>query len=248
MSETKSIKLNQVLGLEKGIKAKAEKTLTEAHHGLKPEILNGFTKVYKASDENGEARPPETKIVQTTVEAVVKKVQDSMLELFDITAQKDFGNCNAIADIEVDGNVLVKGAPITYILWLGKRLTLLHTFVSELPILSADEAWTYDEQKGLYKTEETFQNSGKKVQKPLELSKATDKHAAQVQLITEDVIVGKLFTTKFSGCIPAVRRAELVARVEKLQAATKLAQEHANMTIAPIKNPGVVLLNFLFSK
>lgn len=244
----KGLKLNQVIALEKGVKSRAEKELTAAHHALKkPELLTGLSKTYKPKNEEGEERPPENKLVSVKVPVAIEKTKTILADLFDITAQKDFANCNAKADVVVDEKVLVKDAPIPYLLWLEKQLVNIHTFVRELPVLSTSEKWTFDTQNDLFRTDEEMTQSTKKEPKVITLAPATDKHPAQTQLTHEDVVVGYWLTTKFSGCIPETRRSELLARVEKLQSAVKIAREAANMISAEKQYVGKGIMDFLFS-
>ena len=53
------MKLNQVIAVEKGIKAKAHSEVTELHKLCqKPELFNGFAKVYQKIDDGGEDMRP----------------------------------------------------------------------------------------------------------------------------------------------------------------------------------------------
>lgn len=49
--------------------------------------------------------------------------------LFDVTATKDWANCEARADVTVDGWVLVSAVPVSCLLFLEKRLTDIYAFV-----------------------------------------------------------------------------------------------------------------------
>ena len=66
---------------------------------------------------------------------------------------KDKANCNARADVKVDDTVIVKDAPVTFLLFLEKQLNDLKTFVGKIPTLSSDEDWTFDANANLYKTQ-----------------------------------------------------------------------------------------------
>jgi hypothetical protein len=85
----------------------------------------------------------------------------------DITATKDYANCHASADVVLDGQVLIQSAPATYLLFLEKQLSDLHTFVDKMPTLDETDDWTRDENSTLFKTAAIPTQRTKKVQKPL---------------------------------------------------------------------------------
>lgn len=241
-------KLNQIIAVEKGIKGRAEKELTEAHHGLKKaDLVSGISKVYRPTSSDGEELPPQGNRVQVNVEDVLARTATILTELFDITATKDFANCSARADVEVDGKVLVPNAPVTYLLWLEKRLTLIHEFVKELPRLSESDTWVRDDQGGGWMTPEERTHRTKKIPQAFVKAAATDKHPAQVDVVHEDVIVGWWHTVKRSGAVPAARVRQLLERVQRLQSAVKVARETANMSDAPKVETGKKVFDYLFA-
>ncbi len=241
-------KLNQIIAVEKGTKAKAEKALTEAHHGLKKtDLLTGISRQYKPIADDGEQLPSENKRVQVIAEDVVVQSGSFLTELFDITATKDFANCSARADVMVDGKVVVANAPVTYLLWLEKRLTLYHEFIKELPRLPDADAWKVDAQSGNWITDEERTHRTKKIPRAFVKAEATDKHPAQVEVVHEDVIVGYWHTVKRSGAMPASRIRQILERVEKLQAAVKTAREAANMADAPKVETGAKIFGYLLA-
>lgn len=240
-------KLNQVIAVEKGIKQKNNDVGSELYKALqKPALFNGLNKKYKPMEENGEKFAPESVKVQMNVANVLKENSRVLTELMDITATKDFANCAAKANVVVDGVTIVSDAPATYLLFLEKQLTDLHTMINTLPVLDSAEDWTLDENAGLYKTDATETIKTKKVQKSLVLLAPTDKHPGQAQLITDDQTVGHWETVKMSGAMPAPDKAALVEKIEKLQKAVKFAREEANTTEAAPVKVGDKLLGWLF--
>lgn len=222
-------KLNQIIALEKGIKAKSYGALTELHKtNQHPEIFNGFYKSYTPKNDQDETLPPESKRVQYTTRDILRVAERSMSDLMEITARKDWTNCNATASVTIDGKAVLENVPITYLLFLEKQLTDFRTFIANLPVLDASEDWAMDENSGLYKSKEVQTHRTKKVQKPLVLYPATDKHPAQTQLVTEDIIAGFWSTVKHSGAMPKPEKEALFDRIEKLLRATKEAREEAN--------------------
>ncbi len=138
-------KLNQIIAVEKGIKSRSFQELTEAHQALqKPALLAGISRTYRPKDEEGEQLPPESTRVQIKADDIIRQTTESLTKLFDATAAKDWTNCNAKADVVVDGQTLLAQVPATYLLFLEKQLVDLHTFVKKLPVLDASETWNFD--------------------------------------------------------------------------------------------------------
>ena len=239
--------LNQIIALEKGVKSRTHADVTAAHHQLqKAALLSGISRTYKPKDEEGEQLPPESTRVQVRAAEVLKDVQVALTRLFDVTLTKDTGNCVAKADIVVDGTVLAAEVPVTYLLFLEKQLTDLHTFVGKLPVLDPADTWAYDEASDAYATAPTQTTRSKKVPRNHVKAEATDKHPAQVEMYFEDVLVGYWTTMKFSGALPQARVNELKARVVKLAEAVKVARESANSTPVTDQKIGDRILGYLF--
>lgn len=222
-------KLNQILAIEKGLKTRVYAEFTELHNATqKPGLMNGFHKSYQARDEDGETYPAESQKVQHNANDVLERVGAILTELFDITATKDWANCAAKADVVIDGRTLAKDVPATYLLFLEKQLGDLSTFIAKMAELDPGSDWTVDPSTGRFRTEPIATQRTKKVQRPIVLYDATEHHPAQTQLITEDVVAGTWITIKHSGAIPAPRKKQLLARIERLSNAVKFAREQAN--------------------
>ena len=240
-------RLNQIIAVEKGVKSKSFADLTEAHHALqKTAPLSGIARTYQPKDEEGEQLPPESTRVQIKAEEVLRRTAATLTRLFDVTATKDWANCVAKADVKVDGRTLVEGVPVSYLLFLEKQLTDLHTFVKKLPVLDAAESWAHDPSTDAWKTEPVKTIKTKKVPRNHVKAEATEKHPAQVEVYYEDIPVGYWTTVKFSGALPAARVNELLERVETLQAAVKFAREEANGTAVTDQRVGEAVFGYLF--
>jgi hypothetical protein len=240
-------KLNQIIAIEKGVKVKAASDLTEAYHKLqKAPLLSGIARSYRPRDEEGEQLPSEATRVQLRVGQVIGDVRESLTRLFDVVATKDETNTKARADVIVDGVVLAKQVPATYLLFLEKQLIDLATFARKLPTLDPAEAWSFNRQEGVYATPAFTSTRTKKVLRNHVKAEATDKHPAQVEVYSEDVVVGYWTTTKYSGAVPAAEVSELLARITKLAEAVKRAREEANSVTVTDVAPGQALLDYLF--
>lgn len=240
-------KLNQIIAVEKGVKSKSFQELTEAHHAVqKAALLSGISRTYQPKDEEGEQLPPESTKVQLSAGHILDRTGVTLTRLFDVTATKDWANCSARADVVVDGVVLLPAAPVTFLLFLEKQLTDLHTFVKKLPVLDAAEDWQHDPVSGVWKTEPVRTVKTKKIPRNHVKAEATPQHPAQVEVYYEDVPVGYWTTVKFSGALPAQRVNELLARVDKLATAVKFAREEANGSDVADVSVGDAVFGYLF--
>ena len=222
-------KLNQIIAIEKGIKSRNYAEVGELHKAAqKPALFNGMSRAYQSKEEGDEALPGESNRVQYVYGEVLRTVERLSTDWWNVTARKDWTNCNARTDVIVDGMTLLKGVPVTYLLFLEKQLTDLRTFVDCLPTLDIAEDWKKDPNSGLYRTDATQTHRTKKVQRPIVMYPATPEHPAQTQMVTEDVIAGFWSLTKYSGAMPKPEKDELSARVERLLQAIKQAREAAN--------------------
>lgn len=242
-------KLNQIIAIEKGVKGRVYSTLTDINKAVqKPDLFNGFVKSYIKKEEDGEELQQEKKKVQLTGSELLTDISLLLTELMDLTARKDYTNCNAGADVVVDGQVLVSGAPVTYLLFLEKQLTDVRTFIGNIPVLDNAENWTLDDNSGLYRTDKIITNRTKKIARPIVLYPATDKHPAQTQLIQEDIIAGSWEQVKQSGALPMPRKEEILRRIEILLSAVKQAREAGN-GVEETESPrvGAALFGYLFA-
>jgi hypothetical protein len=240
-------KLNQIIAIQNGKKSQAKETLTQAYHQLqKPDLLAGISRTYKPKEETGEPQPPESKLVQVKVRELVNKVTQDLIEMFDVVATQDWANCQAKADVKVDGQVLLSGVPVTHLLFLEKQLVDLQTFIEKLAVLDPGERWEFNSAQDCFASEPFQTTRTKKVPKSHVKYEATKEHPAQVEMYFEDVTAGTWTTVKYSGAIPATERNQMLDRVRKLSDAVKQAREEANSQEVEKKKVGEAVLNFVF--
>lgn len=243
------MKLNQCVALQAGKKQKAKDTLTEAYHQIKkPDLFTGLTRTYQARDDGGEVLPDERKHPQMRVNDLIRGVRKDLVEMFDITATQDYANCAARADIILDGKKLLENVPVPHLLWLEKQLVDLRTFVSSLPVLDPTEDWAYSSDQDGFVSKAVRTNRTKKVPKSHVKYEATAEHPAQVEMYMEDIWVGTWTQVKFSGCLPAKAKNEMLERVGKLVEAVKLAREEANSLAVQTIKSGNQILDYVFGK
>lgn len=226
---TTTVQLNQILAVEKGVKATAASELAAAQQALGNSArLSGISRTYRPKEDDGETLPPESTRVQVRAKDVLTGIRSSLSRLFDVTLTKDVTNGSAKSDVVVDGTTIAKDVPATTLIFLEKQLAEFGAFVARLPVLDPAETWSYDDASDAFRTTTTETARTKKIPRNHVLSEATDKHPAQVQVYTEDVVAGYWATTKFSGALPQKDVTALAQRVAKLAEAVKVAREQAN--------------------
>lgn len=242
-------KQNQIVAVEKSVKAASYKKFTETHkRTMKPALLSGIARSYRPKDEDGDHYPAESTKVQVRIEDSLQEVAKALTKTFDIILTKDTGNCIATADVVVDAEVILENVPVTYLLFLEKQLNDLSTFIEKLPILDPSESWQYSDANACWATTPVDTTKTKNVLKNHEKSPATKEHPAQVTTFQDTVLIGYWTTTKFSGALPATRKSELEDRLQKLQQAVKKAREKANGTEIEHQKAGEAFFGYLFGR
>lgn len=240
-------KLNQIVAVVNGKKTRSQRALTDIYKQLqKPTLFDGISRSYQPLDEEGETQPPEKKNVQYKAKQAIAEARTALLELLDATATQDYSNCEARADVVVDGQTVLSQVPVTHLLFLEKQMTDLHTFVSQIPTLDPAETWRWDENADCFANDPAVSNRTKKVPRSHILYEATEKHPAQVEMYHEDIKVGEWRTIKFSSALPAQERNEIIGRIRKLQEAIKFAREEANNREVENVHIGNKVFDFVF--
>jgi hypothetical protein len=238
--------LNQIVAIESTAAKAAEDTRTDAYHTLqKDAIFGGISRVYDPINEEGDKLPPESVKVIANAESVINDFVTASTRFFDLRLTKESANQIAKADLVVDGYTVAKNVPVTYLIQLEKELVHVRTFVSKLPLLDPAENWHADGAAGVFVTDEKQTTRTNKLPKAFVKYPATDKHPAQVDVFSEDVIVGYWTTKKFSGRVSKQRQTELANRVNKLIEAVKLAREEANRIEVTDRKIGDSLFGYL---
>jgi hypothetical protein len=223
-------KLNQIVAVANGVKSRAQASLTDLYKRLQNAgPMTGIARVYQPLNDLGEKKPPESRNVQFKVADAFLEAETVWSNLIDTVGEQDLANTTAAADLVVDGVVVIPQVPITTLLFFEHVLKDLMAFVNHIPTLDAAYDWHYNELLGVWDTKPVQSLSTAKVRVNHVKYPATEQHAAQVEVFTEDVTVGTWTTVNSSGAIPATQKKELVLRVLALQDAVKKAREAANM-------------------
>lgn len=241
-------KLNQVIAVVKGAKARAQKLLTESHRGWNKDAISGIAKTYRPKADDGDPLPPESKTIHLNVPDRIRETMDQVACFFDVVMTQEKGNTQARGTVELDGKGFLNDVPVTTLLFLEKQLVDLHTFVSSLPTLPPDREWKFDSNRNCHVTNPIESVRTQKVPKPIVKYHATKEHPAQTELFPEDVTVGTWTTTYMSSAIPSSQRAAMLRRVEELQDAVTRARVAANSSEVEEVAHGRKILNHIFGE
>jgi hypothetical protein len=246
-------KLHELLAVEGNLKGQAEKTRNDliATFTNKGHHFSEKTISFKPNEE-GAATITESQLdLQTTVPRELKWIAPFLIKSIDVSWQVAEANTVARADVILDdGRTLLKQIPATSLLELEKRCRELSDFVSKIPTLDPAKGFRHDASRGadVFRARDEVKSRTKKVNEPLVLAPATDKHAAQVQLVTRDVVTGDITTMEWSGLITVADKGNMLSRVEELSRAVKAARSRANdQEVAKTdKKIGSDIVNYVF--
>lgn len=242
--------LGQIVAIETDVRKSCERQLTDAYHALdKPALMEGMTGTYQPTSDEGDHLPDEQQRVQATVEEMIVTARGVLAELFDATAARDYSNATpeATADVVVGDRVLIEKANTPYLLWLDRQLDHLNAFATRIPTHSAATEWELAESdRGIYKSKPVRTARQVQEHKVLELTKATDKFQAQVQVVPDNVIKGYWTRVKFTGAVPVSRRETILARIKTLREAVHAAREKAKRAEAVEPKLGADVMSYIF--
>ena len=227
-----STKLHEILAVESLKKIKSDIIIKEGINTFlkKQGHFQGQHRYYRPKDDEGEQFPKEEQELVTTVKEKIEYVTDSWIDKIDIIVTKETTNTLAKADVIIDNKVILEGVCAGAILALEKEIKHYREFILHVPTLEPGLKWKYNSNHNYYEVDPIETTKFKKLQTPLVLYDATDKHPAQTQLITQDVIIGTWVTIKISGAITSAKKAKILNKIDKLEAALKEARQRANNT------------------
>jgi hypothetical protein len=252
-----STKLCAIVAVVNGKKTRTQKEVTDVYHKFQKPLFDGLLKTFipaaESTDTEGrpvvsETFPDEKKKVIYTVEQAFKDIQSALSDTIDVTATQDYANCKAKSDVMVNGKVVLSQVPVTHLLWLEKQLVDLRTNLNTIPTLDPKEDWFWDANVSSNATQPEMQNKTKKMQKVLVKYAATKEHPAQTEMVTEDVVIGKWKTIKYSSAISEDTKRIICQRADKLVEAVKMAREEANqLEVENVKNADKIF-EYVFGK
>lgn len=244
--------LHQLIAVQRGIDEETAKTLGMVKHmfsiGGDADPLTGLSRVYQPKDEGGEELPPQSRRVQITAAELISRVGESLTKMFDVKFAREEGNCNARANVTVDGQSILTDVPVGYLMYLEAQVGQIVFLIDQIPTLNPADDWS-DSAPGL--RDGVWQSAERKTAVPKRtpqvqvLYDATKEHPAQVRPYETEVTVGWWTTTKYSGQMDPKVAQEMRARAVKVQEAVRKAREQANRLEVTDRSAGP-LISFIF--
>jgi hypothetical protein len=246
-------KLHELLAVDQNLKGQAQKTRVELQATIekKQHLFEEKTVTFFSNQEGVPAQTREQKDIQTTIRREVAWLLPIISKSIDAAYAIDMANTQAKADIVLDdGTTLAKDVPATALLQLEKRIREMLEFAKAIKTLDPAKGFAPDpaRDKGIYAAREVTKVSTEKVQEALVLYPATDKHPAQVQLITKDVQKGTIKEQEWSALITPATKSEVLERGEDVLRAVVKARSRANESEIDVKTYkiGKTLLDHIF--
>lgn len=230
-------KLHTIIALRDAVKNRAAQALKTLHRdSQKTDLYEGLTRSYRPKDDDGDQLPAENRNVQLNADNMLNGLVDAVSRNWNLMATMDAGNQHAFADVVVpvvggrDGETrtIMENVPATHLLYLARELDDVYTFVSKLPTLDPTQVWRYDANVAAQVAAPVTTHRTVKVLQNHVKYEATDKHPAQVETFTADVVAGYWTLVRRSGALPVERKLRLLQRITTLQLAVKEARERAN--------------------
>jgi len=230
-------KLHQHLAVEeakatiyKNTMEEAIQTFAKREHLMKGRITNQQSKLDE-EDALYDEYPSKTETlpVAETVIGKIKWVLQHASAYYDLAAQKDAANCQARADLIINGKVIVKDLPAITLLFIENKLKGIRNMLAQSKTLDAARNWEkHESQPNVWEADPSIRTIKQSVSEYVTASPATEKHAAQVVQVTTEKIRALSTAVELSGFMPTAQKADLLMRCDELIQASKQARQTAN--------------------
>lgn len=227
-------KLHEILAVEGGLDATQRKIVEEAREtfGKRADHFIASHRALEMFDVNAAGQNAEDhKAMVTTVADKLDYVASTVTRYLDVLLQKEATNQHAQADIELDGTILAAKVPVGMLLGLESRLGVMRDMYLAIPTLAPGRHWQTDPATGRGVYLDSHPDVKMKTQKTAQhkiLVDATKEHPAQVEKWFEDVPVGKITATTWSGMLSPAEKSDILERLDRLMRAVKRARMRAN--------------------
>lgn len=227
--------LHQLIAVQRGVDEETAKTLGAVRHLLTvsgdQDPMTGLSRIYRPAADDGDQLPPQARRVQITAAELIDRATVALTKLFNLKFTREEGNCNARADVIVDGQTLLTNVPVGYLMFLEAQAGKLVEMIDMIPTLNPAEDWSDTApglREGVWQSAERTTAVPKRVPQVQVLYDATKEHPAQVRPYETEVTVGWWTTVKYSGQMDSKVQQDMRARAVKLADALRKAREQAN--------------------
>jgi hypothetical protein len=243
--------LHEILAVEGDREGNAKRLMVEAQQTFenKPNLFTGSLKSTRMFDENSPVVPDEHVSMVTTVGEKLDYLAKAVGSYFNVVFQKDEANQRAMADVVVNGNIIVKDAPVTWLLGMETKLRDLRKVLERIPTLQPGVYWEPDpghEKANVFRTKHPVSRF-KTMKVPMHkvLYEATDRHPAQIETWNEMANIGEITETTWTGMVSPADKAAILGRMDQLIQGVKKARQRANATEVKPSDVGEKIFDFL---
>ena len=244
-------KLHELLAVEDTVVGASEKLISETNEKFhkSTEFFTGHIRTLSRlkdspEDKAIEAAQRKEKQLPTDVPDTLRYIFPYLEKAWDLKLSKHLTNQVAVADIVLDGQTIAAGVPVDFLLDLEKAIPRLRAMFLSMPTLDPSRKWEVD-RPGVFKSEAPKTAQTEKIQYPVVLVEATDKHPAQVKEASKDVVVGTFSQTDISGAATTEQKADVLALCDRLIVAIKQARMRAN-SVEAVKGEAAKNITALF--
>ena len=245
--------LHQLIAVQRGVDDEVAKTLGSVRHLLAVEgdqdPKTGLSRVYQAKEEGGDELPAQSRRVQITAAELTGRAVTALDRLFNLKFTREEGNCNARADVIVDGVTLLTGVPVGYLMFLEAQVDQIVGMIDQIPTLNPADEWTDTApglREGVWASAPRKTAVTKRMPQVQVMYDATKEHPAQVRPYETEVTVGWWTTVKYSGQMDPKVQQDMRARAIKVKDAVRKAREQANR-LEVTDRQATPLLNYIFT-
>ncbi len=252
MSKDPTIPLSAALALRQRSKTLYTKEGSKAVQGLANEkALNGMAKTYVPLDDEGTRLPEERKKATDNAPELIRNFIASATEAWDTNATVDCGNAELRVDVVFQGNTILKGAPIPFVLYLESEIKDVLGYLRAAKELDPEKDWsTTRSAEGFFSTEGVSTSRVEKDVTHVELAAPQMKDGVWFpgkwaeSSTTKNVGTWTIMYT--SGALSAREKRELIERGEQILQAIVTARESANSQRVPRMEVTKDILNAWF--
>lgn len=247
--------LHELLATEKNFTSQVNKLQLETLQKFdKDHFFKGHIKTLKMlkdapNNEQLELAGSEKKELVTTVKQTLDYLLGFWVKAEDLQATKNVTNQSAIANVEINGEILLSNLPVDELMGLEARLLDLRKVFEKMPTLDASKTWTSSSvSDGAWEaTMADVTVKTEKVVTPVVLYEATKEHPAQVKEVSKDDVVGTFTTKHFSGAATSLQKAQYLERLDILLVEIKRARMRANTVVLQNATVGKSVVDFIMS-
>lgn len=250
-------RISAMLAVMGGLKSEADAKLAQLTQIARAkDLMAGHVRTYRPRAEEAGGKmsadlPEERQAVRATAETVLTAAESLFTRTWDAKLTIDTANQSARADVTVPGQdtPLLTKVPVDHLMFLERELGALTALVQDIPVRDQSRKWTTEGQEaGIARSDAVEVDVTKKTPFNWVKSPATEHHAAQVEIMFEDKVVGYRATTLFSGALDPKRKDLILARISLLRQAVKQAREEANSAHVDDQFEGSQVFGYLFDE